>query len=185
MVQVFAMSDEQDKKPTNHGDPVITQNPEASESGGGSSWAAPVLLVVGMLGAIVVLAIMPTQSSPPRVPPGAGTPVATYAPGIPTPTSFLPGGGALGVTAPCQRGIEIGKTVTALANAVRIRQSPGYIGKDAADTIGYLQMGDVATVIGGPARSDGLCWWNVQIIGFTGWSADQSTDGELLLVRSP
>jgi hypothetical protein len=179
------MSDEQDDKSINYGEPVVMQPPKQQEPSGGSGWAAPLLLVLGMLAAIVVLAIMPGQSSPTFVQPGAGTPIATYAPGIPTPTSFLRESGAQGAAIPCQPGIAAGKIATALADGVRVRRSPGYVGKVAADTIDYLQRGDVADVIAGPVRQDGLCWWNVQYQANAGWSADHSPEGEPLLIGGP
>lgn len=180
------MSDEQDKKPINNGDPVVMQEPKKQKSAGGSGWAAPALLILGLFGVIVVLAVMPTQSSPTFVQPGALTPPPTYAPGIPTPTSFLPQVGAQNAAIQCQPGIQVGKTAAAVADSVRIRQSPGYVGKDdSADTVQYLRKGDVVNVIGGPVNKDGLCWWNVQHQAITGWSADHSTGGQLLLVGGP
>jgi hypothetical protein len=177
------MSDEQDNDSINHSEPGVMQPPSQQERGSGC--AAPLLLVLGMLGAIVVLAIMPGQSTPTFVQPGAGTPIATYAPGIPTPTSFLPENRALGAAIPCRPGIAVGKVATALADGIRVRRSPGYVGKDAADTIDYLQLGDTANVIAGPVRQDGLCWWNVQYQANAGWSADHGPEGEPLLIGSP
>jgi hypothetical protein len=139
-----------------------------------------------MFGVVVVLALMPSQPTVPSVPLGAGAPIPTWAPGIPTPTSFLPGAGAQSAAIPCQPGIQTGQTVVCVANGVRIRESPGYIVKDdATDTIDYLQRGDEALVVSGPVRVDGLCWWNVQFQNVTGWSADHSETGELLLVGRP
>jgi hypothetical protein len=180
------MSEGPEKKPINYGDPVVFQEPSKPESGGGGSWAAPLLLVLGMFGVVVVLAVMPSQPAVPSVPPGSGAPIPTWAPGIPTPTSFLPSGGAQSAAIPCQPGIQAGQTVVCVANGVRIRQSPGYIVKDdATDTMGYLQRGDEALAVGGPVQMDGLCWWNVQYQNVTGWSADHSETGELLLVAGP
>jgi hypothetical protein len=177
------MSDGKDNDSINQSEPVVMQPPSQKEKSSG--WAAPLVLVLGMLGAIVVLAIMPGQSSPTFVQPGSGTPIATYAPGIPTPTSFLPESRALGVDIPCRPGIAVGKVATALADGIRLRRSPGYVGKDAADTIVYLQQGDIANVIAGPVRQDGLCWWNVQYRANAGWSADHSPEGEPLLIGNP
>jgi hypothetical protein len=145
------------------------------------------------MGAMVVLALMPTGSSPPvQATPGgnwqtpAGTPIATYAPGIPTPTNstLVTSVGTVGFV--CQPGIQAGGSAAVVYDSVRLRQSPGYFAKDdAEDTVHYLTKGDVVNVLGGPENQDGLCWWNLEYQGFVGWSADRSSDGIVLLAAGP
>jgi hypothetical protein len=172
------MSDESKGKPVNFGEPVVLQEPKKEESKGGTGWAAPLFLIGGMMAVILILAIAPGGTSEP---PGT---IATYAPGIPTPTTSLPQTGAN--TFACQPGIQVGSPARVVSSAVRIRQSPGYVGKnDAADTIHYLESGDVVNIIGGPTSQDGLCWWNVDYQGIKGWTADHSRTGALLLTAGP
>ncbi len=132
--------------------------------------------IIAIIGTIVILALAPGQS---EAPPST---IVTYAPGIPTPTTSLPVSGASSGSIPCQPGIEVGKTAVVVYDAVRMRQSPGYVGKnDAVDTVRYLEKGDTVNVNGGPEQKDGLCWWLVVQAGVQGWSADHSSDGTLLL----
>jgi hypothetical protein len=168
------MSDESKDKPISYGEPVVLQEPKKEQKPSGGSWAAPLLLIMGMMAVILVLAIAPGGNDNP------GT-IPTYAPGIPTPTTGWPDTGAQSI--PCQPGIQVGSPARVVSSAVRIRQSPGYIAKnDDTDTIHYLQYGDIVNVLGGPTNQDGLCWWNVDYLGIKGWTADHSRSGELLLL---
>jgi hypothetical protein len=173
------MSDDPEKKPISYGEPVILQEPRQQQSTSRGSWAAPFLLILGMIGAIVVLAIAPggTQAPPTTIP--------TYAPGIPTPTTSLPESGASGA-AGCQPGIQVGQPARVVYASVRMRRTPGYVGKnDAADSVHYLKQGDVVNIAGGPEGKDGLCWWYADYEGIRGWTADHSSEGTLLLVAGP
>ena len=174
------MSDDPGKKPIAYGEPVVLQEPINEESKSGGSWAAPLLLVMAMIGTIVVLAIAPGGiDQPPAT-------IATYAPGIPTPTTWLPESGGSSSGASCQPGIQVGSPARVAYSAVRMRRSPGYVGKnDAADTIHYLQLGDVVNIVGGPEGKDGLCWWYTDFQGIKGWTADHSSEGTLLLTAGP
>jgi hypothetical protein len=174
------MSDEPEKTPINEGEPVGSQELNKADSSGGSSWAAPALLVLAMIAAVVVLAVTPGESSQ-QVPT-----VMVYTPGIPTPTSALPESGANIITVQCQPGLEVANTARVVFDGVRMRQSPGYVSKnDVDDTVHFLQAGDIVNVIGGPQQQDRLCWWHVEHQGSMGWTADHSSDGTLLLAASP
>lgn len=136
-----------------------TEPPEAAQGRGVSVPAFVVfLLAVGLL--IIILA--PGSSSPAS----SSTPTSAPAP------------------IPCQEGIEIGGNANVVAS-VRLRQTEGYIGKTDADLIGFMEVGDTATVKGGPRSRDGLCWWQVEHKGIEGWAADHSSDGTLLLSSTP
>jgi hypothetical protein len=172
------MGDESKGKPVNYGEPVVLQEPKTQDSKSGGSWAAPLLLIIGMMGVILILAIAPGGTDQPP------TTIATYAPGIPTPTTWLPQAGAN--TIPCQPGIQVGSPARVVSSAVRIRQSPGYVGKNnATDTIYYLEGGEIVNIVGGPTSQDGLCWWTVDYQGVKGWTADHSRTGDLLLTAGP
>jgi hypothetical protein len=113
---------------------------------------------------------------------GAVAPSPTSVPAGPAPATFAPSQPSGAIPTTCQPGIEVGKTIAVVYPAVRMRQSPGYVGKDdRTDSIHFTGTGDWVTVIGGPEMRDGLCWWLVEHVGFSGWVADHSRDGTLLL----
>ncbi len=67
---------------------------------------------------------------------------------------------------------------------VRLRRSPGYIGKPVTDVIVDLPINTIATVLGGPTNLDSLTWWQVRVntSGQEGWAAERSAMGDTLLV---
>ena len=79
-----------------------------------------------------------------------------------------------------------GETVYAL-EALRVRNTPGYVGKDETDTITVLAPGQALTVVGAASVRDGLTWWRVRFpLGDgtgEGWAA-QATGDALLLART-
>jgi hypothetical protein len=130
---------------------------EAQQRGGGAPAFMAFLMIVGLL--IIALS---SHESP------ASTPVP-----------------ASGYFA-CEPGIAIGTSARTVYDNVRMRQSPGYAGKnDAADTIHYLKAGDIVRVLDGPVITDGLCWWFGEHTGIRGWSADHSRQGRRLLSPAP
>jgi len=113
---------------------------------------------------------------------GATAPSSTSAPVEPAPTTAASNQPSGAIPASCQPGIEVGKTIAVVYPAVRMRQSPGYVNKDdRTDSIHFIGTGDWVTIIAGPETRDGLCWWLVEHLGFTGWAADHSREGTLLL----
>jgi hypothetical protein len=183
------MGEEKKTDPVPYGEPVILSKPQQSTGQGGGNWAAPALIILAIVSVMVVLAMWPepsSQSAQPGTnvmsPAGA---VPTYAPGIPTPTNRPLGSGASSVSFSCEPGIQVGRTARVMYQAVRLRETPGYIGKnDSEDTVLFLKRDDIVSVISGPEQRDGLCWWRVQFGGFVGWAADHSNDGLLLLSPS-
>jgi len=67
---------------------------------------------------------------------------------------------------------------------VRLRRSPGYIGKPATDVIVELPINTTATVLGGPTNLDSFTWWQLRInsSGQEGWAAERSANGDTWLV---
>ena len=67
---------------------------------------------------------------------------------------------------------------------VRMRRSPGTVGKPTNDIIAELPANSVGTVLGGPRTVDGLTWWQLRITssGQEGWAAEKLATGEALLV---
>ena len=66
---------------------------------------------------------------------------------------------------------------------VRMRRSPGTLGKPASDVIADVPATTALTIIGGPSAIDGLTWWQIRITsgGQQGWMAERSAAGEVLL----
>lgn len=172
-----------------YGEPVVLAKPSAPKKKGGAGCAAPAVVLLGLFLILILLGVFSRSSSSPPAPViGSGgnatstpTLVALYSPGMPTPTTppFFeiqqPDSG-------CHPGIHVGGSAVVMAGSVRMRQSPGYLGKnDTVDTVRYLEVGSSVNVRGGPETVDNLCWWNLEYQGSSGWSANQSLGGELLL----
>lgn len=66
---------------------------------------------------------------------------------------------------------------------VRMRRSPGVVGKPSNDIIADLPANSAALVIGGPRTVDKLTWWQLRVTssGQEGWMAEKSAAGETLL----
>lgn len=67
---------------------------------------------------------------------------------------------------------------------VRMRRSPGVVGKPTNDVIAEIPANSVATVLAGPRAVDGLTWWQLRVnsSGQEGWLAEKLATGEALLV---
>lgn len=67
---------------------------------------------------------------------------------------------------------------------VRMRRSPGTVGKPTNDIIAELPANSVGTVLAGPRPLDGLTWWQLRITnsGQEGWAAEKLATGDTLLV---
>ena len=85
------------------------------------------------------------------------------------------------------RGFEIGELVRA-ADHLRVRRSPGYLGKGNDDTVGDFVADTTLNIIEGPQRKDNLDWWRVGGISLSvreivGWVAQKSPNGIVLVAR--
>jgi hypothetical protein len=81
--------------------------------------------------------------------------------------------------------LEVGSLATTLTT-VRLRRSPGYVGKPADDTIMAVAADTEVAIAGGPILQDGLTWWEVRGIDgtgelFDGWMAERDPSGVRLL----
>jgi len=70
---------------------------------------------------------------------------------------------------------------------VRLRSSPGYVGKPASDVVANIGSGVQGKILDGPRGADNLTWWQVETSanGATvrGWMAEVGPDGSVLLQR--
>ncbi|MFO7632821.1 MAG: M23 family metallopeptidase [Caldilinea sp.] len=71
---------------------------------------------------------------------------------------------------------------------VRLRRSPGFVGKGPEDIVADIAPGVEGFIVGGPVAQDGLVWWQVQIQAqdgriFFGWMAEATGDGEVLMQK--
>lgn len=71
---------------------------------------------------------------------------------------------------------------------VRLRRSPGLSGKDETDIVTDIAQGVEGVVVAGPAQTDSLFWWQVEIRAqdgrlFAGWMAEATADGEQLMQK--
>ncbi len=71
---------------------------------------------------------------------------------------------------------------------VRMRLTPGYVGKPAEDVVADIAPGVLLSATGGPQAVDGLRWWLLRPLSrpesaFVGWMAEFSPDGLRLLAR--
>ena len=161
--------------------PEQDQEPQKKPSRKQREGCAPLVLALILAALFILIAKTPVSA------PGS----STAAPGriletAPAPPRGMDGSSDGSVPAGyCQPDIAAGVPIKAIADGVRMRQTPGYEGKPEADTLAFMANGDVAIVNGGPRSADGLCWWVVQYAGYQGWVADHAPDGSLLLVASP
>lgn len=71
---------------------------------------------------------------------------------------------------------------------VRLRRSPGHLGKGPEDIVADIAPAIEGVIVAGPSEKDGLIWWQVQIVArdgaiFAGWMAEATADGEVLLQK--
>jgi hypothetical protein len=169
------MSEEQQPQPIREGDPVVITRPQPKADGRQRIGCAPGCVIIILVVIFILITFSPQNCSGPApvvtpLPPvGASPPVLGTQP-IPDPP--------IG----CQPGIAVGTTANVIYPQVRMRWSPGYVGKnDATDSKKYMMTGDKVRVIGGPEMKDGLCWWLIEFKGEQGWTADHSREGRQLL----
>ncbi len=133
---------------------------------------------------IPALTSSPTQQSSQTLAPSAtqfpsGTPVLSPTFGLPANPTWVPCPG----TYPSR--LQVGAQAFVsydppLAN--RVRTEPNGV----APVVGFIQLGEKVTVIGGPICSDEWIWWQVRSLqsGMTGWTAEGDKQG-YWLVPSP
>jgi hypothetical protein len=66
-----------------------------------------------------------------------------------------------------------------------LRRSPGYVGKDAIDIIVEIAGGQIVEILGEKLSADSILWWKVSWNGYTGWIADHTTTGKVILIFNP
>jgi Tol biopolymer transport system component/subtilisin family serine protease len=69
---------------------------------------------------------------------------------------------------------------------VNLRATPGYLNKnDFTDVIVKIPAGAMIEIVGEPATKDGLTWWNVSWNGYSGWIADHTGSGLVIINFNP
>ena len=69
---------------------------------------------------------------------------------------------------------------------MNVRQSPGYVNKDAGDVVEEAPLGTEVMIFGGPQSADNLIWWQIRYINkerksITGWIAETDAKSQALL----
>ena len=69
---------------------------------------------------------------------------------------------------------------------VNVRQSPGYVNKEADDVIEEAPIGTEVIIFGGPQSADSLVWWQIRYTNkdsksIAGWIAEADAKGQALL----
>lgn len=83
---------------------------------------------------------------------------------------------------PTPEGLYVGGQARVVSNVgVRLRRTPGYRNKPAADILTVVPPESVVTLVGGPEEADGLRWWEVQWRAYRGWMAEATAGGVQLL----
>ncbi|MBP7346584.1 MAG: hypothetical protein KA952_08605 [Sediminibacterium sp.] len=68
---------------------------------------------------------------------------------------------------------------------VNLRRTPGYVGKNDNDSLYEIPCGEFVELLGQTQKADGLTWWNVYWNGYTGWIADHTGSGKIILDFNP
>ncbi len=69
------------------------------------------------------------------------------------------------------------------ASNVRVRTSPGYLGKPADDVLMQVAPGTTLEIVGELASQDNLTWWLVRVNGIEGWIAEATASGVQILAK--
>ena len=112
----------------------------------------------------------PTPISPTPPPTATPPPTVSVSPGAPsTPPTSAPA-------------FKAGDMVTNVNKGpVNLRKTPGYLNKPNSDRIGLVPSGAQLRIIGGPEQKDALTWWQVQWDDKSGWMAERTASGVLIL----
>jgi len=71
-------------------------------------------------------------------------------------------------------------------HVANLRRTPGYVGKnDETDSLAEVSCGEIVELLGETSKADGLTWWKVQWNGYTGWIADHTGSGKIILDFTP
>ncbi len=141
-----------------------------------------VMFFLPTLSAQWVSATQPGPSWTP--PPPTATPTIT-----PSPTETPPATPTTGSSSPATQAtptsalaFKVGDVVANVnKDPVNLRRTPGYLGKANSDRIGLVASGQQLRIIGGPEQKDALVWWQVQWRDKTGWMAERTASGVLIL----
>lgn len=88
------------------------------------------------------------------------------------------------VPATLESNIKYGRISTEVEQ-VKLRRTPGTSGKDdLTDLVDKISSGELVQIIGGPVQKDGLTWWEIIWNGKTGWIADHTYSGKVIIVFS-
>jgi len=69
---------------------------------------------------------------------------------------------------------------------VNLRRTPGYVGKDnSTDSIYEVPCGETVELLGPTQHVDSLTWWKVSWNGYTGWIADHTASGKIIIDFNP
>ena len=118
----------------------------------------------------------PSWTPPPPTAAPSITPLPTETPPA-TPTTS-----SSQVTPTSAKTFKTGDMVTNVNKGpVNLRRTPGYLGKANSDRIGLVASGQELRIIGGPKQEDELVWWQVQWGDKTGWMAERTASGVLIL----
>lgn len=122
----------------------------------------------------------PSWTPPPPTATLSLTPLPTQP--IPSPTPTIATAASSQATPTNATNIKAGDVVTNVNNGpVNLRRTPGYLGKPNSDRIGLVPAGQQLRVVGGPEPKDNLVWWQVQWENKTGWMAENTASGVLIL----
>jgi hypothetical protein len=74
-------------------------------------------------------------------------------------------------------------TISCEVPQASLRTSPGYIDKDdSIDVIVRIDCGQKVELLGDSQDADSLTWWKVSWNGYSGWMADHTGSGKVILI---
>lgn len=143
-----------------------------------------------VVGAFIISAINSGSSAP-------NNPPITYATQVPEPVSTrvqsftptrMPTKSSSNDTSSSgqQQSIEYAEISCAQIFVVNLRRTPGFSGKDnSVDSLYEVPCGEIVELLGPTQNADGLTWWKVSWNGYTGWIADHTSSGKIILDFNP
>jgi hypothetical protein len=158
----------------------------AALSGGGIILLA-ILCVVGALIISVFNSGSPTSNNPPisyatQVPQPIATRVQSFTP-TPRPVQSSSNNNSSSGQQQSKKYAEIS---CAEIFVVNLRRTPGFSGKDnSTDSLYEVPCGEIVELLGSTQKADGLTWWKVSWSGYTGWIADHTSSGKIILDFNP
>jgi hypothetical protein len=74
-------------------------------------------------------------------------------------------------------------TISCAVEQASLRRTPGFIDKDdSIDVIAKIDCGQKVKLLGDKQNSDDLTWWQVSWNSYTGWMADHTASGRVILI---